>query len=89
MTTAELRAAFIVHNVPTNYYSFDGMGGGDNYVLQQENGTWKTFYSERGSADDVRTYANEDEACRGMFALVARMMRSSQHRDITMDPLAR
>ena len=84
MTVSELEAVFIANDVPTNYYSFDGMGGGDNYVLEQQNGAWRTFYSERGSADDIRTYANEDEACRGMFALVARMMRSSQHRDIVL-----
>ncbi len=84
MTVRELEAILIANEVPTTYYSFDGMGGGDNYVLQQENGTWKTFYSERGGADDVHTYANEDEACRGIFTLVARMMRSSQHRDISL-----
>lgn len=84
MTVNELKTIFTANDVPTTNYSFDGMGGGDNYVLQQENGVWKTFYSERGSADDVRSYSNEDEACRGVFALVARMMRSSQHRDITL-----
>ena len=85
MTAIELERIFVGNDVPTQYYSFDGMGGGDNYVLENANGTWRTFYSERGSADDIRTYADEDEACRGMFALVARMMRSSQHRDIALD----
>ncbi|MGI4757822.1 MAG: hypothetical protein ACRYGF_13340 [Janthinobacterium lividum] len=84
MKTYELEAIFVANDVPTSYYSFDGMVGGDCYVLKQVNNTWTTFYSERGRADDVRTYASEDEACQGMFQLVARMMLSSQYRAITL-----
>lgn len=83
LTTEELQIVFAANDVPANYYSFGGMGGGDCYVLEQQNGTWKTFYSERGSAGDIRTYANEDEACQGMFQMVARMVRSSQCRNIS------
>ena len=82
MTVQDLQTSFDTNNVPKDYYSFRGMAAGDCYVLENTDGTWVTYYSERGSRYDEAAYNNEDEACKAMFTLVARMVLGSQHRQI-------
>ena len=84
MTTAELERNFQVNHVPESYYSFHGMAAGDCYVIENQSGRWSTYYSERGSRYEQKQYDTEDDACRAMFSLVAKMVSSSQHRTISL-----
>ncbi len=84
MTALELALVLKNNNVPTNYYSFAGMGGGDCYVLEHA-GNWIVYYSERGSKYDEAAFDTEDAACRNMFSKVARMVEGGQHRSILID----
>lgn len=50
-------------------YTGDG-NSEDRYAILQEGGSWKVFYSERGEQLELRTFANEDEACKYLLRLL-------------------
>ena len=86
MTSLELELVFKRNNVPNNYYSFAGMGGGDCYVLERTD-SWNVYYSERGSKYDEEAFDTEDAACRSMFDKVAVMVEGGQHRSISINKI--
>ena len=56
--------------VPDAMYSVGGLGKGECVGISNENGEWQTYYSERGTKTSVKTYANENDACRAFLKLL-------------------
>jgi hypothetical protein len=54
------------------HYVIDALGDGEVHGIAQEDGTWYTYYSERGSRRDKHPWGSEAEAC-------------AQFRDLVMD----
>jgi hypothetical protein len=86
MTCGDLKELYLRSNVPSDYYSFCGAGGGDCYALEVLDGCWNlSYYDQRGTREEKGTYPDEDAGCRAMFAAVAEMVQIIQKRAISFD----
>jgi hypothetical protein len=58
-------------------YNFSiGHGGSDVYCLEQRDGIWRVFYTERGKADPpIFVSRNEEEACTFYFEYITTKIR--------------
>ena len=83
MNVGELNEAFEKNRVPSRYYTFRGLGGGECYGLDKIDGQWATYYSERGHKSDVQRYSTEDESCQAMFLLIRQVIQEEENRTIT------
>jgi hypothetical protein len=53
-----------------------GPGGSDVYCLEQQDGMWRVFHTERGKADaPIPESMSEVEACEFYFSYITRKMR--------------
>jgi hypothetical protein len=53
-----------------------GPGGSDVFCLENQNGSWRVFYTERGKDDDpIFESASEEEACAFYFEYITKRMR--------------
>jgi hypothetical protein len=51
-----------------------GPGGSDVFCLENQNGIWRVFYTERGKDDDpIFASASEEEACEFYFDYITRI----------------
>lgn len=63
MTLDEMKAHLAVHGVaPETLYTIGGLGGGDIDGIECIDGTWYTYFSERGAKNAYRAWPNEAEA---------------------------
>jgi hypothetical protein len=59
-------------NVPAHRYTIGGLGGGECVGLaHDDDGVWRTYFSERGSRSSVVEHANEAAACAAFLDDVA------------------
>ena len=78
MTVQEMGALFQRNGVPADYYVLDGsLGAGECYGIEQSEGHWVVYYSERGTKNVLAQAATEDAACRRMIEYISKSM---QHR---------
>jgi hypothetical protein len=71
MNRDELKAQLASSGVPADSYSLAGGLPNEAFCLDQdENGTWRTYYSERGERSSIKTYATESEACAALLSLI-------------------
>jgi hypothetical protein len=63
MDKKELEFLLIDKNIRPDAYSLNGGLPNDAYCLDEKNGIWKTYYSERGSAVSVKEFDTENDAC--------------------------
>jgi hypothetical protein len=52
-------------------YSLDGGLPSEKYVLDHQSDKWLVYYSERGLRSVLRTFDNEDAACRHFLTLLS------------------
>ncbi|MEM7188153.1 MAG: hypothetical protein AAF439_00955 [Pseudomonadota bacterium] len=67
--------------VPDEMYTIGGLGGGEVYGVEEINGTWCTYYSERGFRNDLKEWSSEKEACDFLFKTVVQIARALGHID--------
>lgn len=73
MKIAGLRTRLIRNHVPSNAYSLIGGLPNEAYcIVQEADGRWSTYYSERGLRTSLKTFETEDEACDHFYAIVSR-----------------
>jgi len=66
MKTADMDALLRAGGVDPGWYDVSGRAAENRHCILPEGGTWLTFFFERGTRWDVRTFPTEDEAC-GFF----------------------
>ena len=72
MRVDELKRRLVEEGCSTNNYSI-GRGGSDVYCLENQNGTWHVFYTERGKDDPpIFESTNEAEACEFFFNYITK-----------------
>ena len=86
MNVKHLEHIFERNQVPRQYYSFDGPGGGDCFALEFLNGNWRiSYYSERGTRREEGVFVSENEACLAMFDRLRRTVQTETGRTISLD----
>lgn len=65
MKKNELKQKLIKENIPIYSYWLDEGTPclGEVYCLEENNGVWEVYYSERGNKGSLKVFINEDEAC--------------------------
>ncbi|MED3649686.1 hypothetical protein [Heyndrickxia sporothermodurans] len=63
MNKNELKQLLINSNVPKDLYSLEGGLPNEALCLNEENGQWEVYYSERGVKSQLKRFDSEDRAC--------------------------
>ena len=63
MTLKELENKLIRNGVPKDAYSLSGGLPNEAYCIEESNGKWLVYYSERGSGTGKQCFNIEQEAC--------------------------
>jgi hypothetical protein len=71
MTLAELEAKLVSHNVPKDAYCLTGGLPSEKHCIEEVNGKWRVYYSERGNRTGLKSFDTEQEACDYFFDWVA------------------
>ena len=79
MTRDSLQTYLEAKKIPSQWYNIGGMGLTDQRtVLQEENGKWIVFYSERGIRFDLSSYDNEADACKELLERIKELIKDYQ-----------
>ncbi|MEO0381540.1 MAG: hypothetical protein AAF252_14835 [Pseudomonadota bacterium] len=63
MKLREMKTYLAAHGVEDgSAYSHGGLGGGEIHGIEEIDGVWHTYYSERGSKRGYRAWPSEEEA---------------------------
>ena len=68
MTINELEKRLHDIGVPKEYYSI--LSGGlpnEVYCITNSNNVWEVYYSERGNKSSLKTFDDEEDACKYFF----------------------
>ena len=63
MKKNELERRLQYEKIPAQFYSLTGGLPNEALCLNNENGKWEVYYSERGVKTGLKTFETEDEAC--------------------------
>ncbi len=63
MKKNELEQRLKSERIPEQFYSLKGGLPNEALCLNQENGKWEVYYSERGIKNGLKTFESEDDAC--------------------------
>jgi hypothetical protein len=64
MTLDHVKAILVEEKVPQWAYSIGGLGSGECVGINHDgSGWWEVYFSERGEKRNIRSFADEDEAC--------------------------
>ena len=63
MNMKELEILLRKKNVPQMLFSLNGGLPSEKYCIEEVNGIWQVYYSERGIKRDLRCFDNEEVAC--------------------------
>ena len=63
MKISDLKIKLKELNVPSVLYSLHGGFPSEKYCIEERNGRWYTYYSERGLRSGEREFSNESDAC--------------------------
>jgi len=58
-------------NVPKDLYDLNGGLPNEAYCLNQNNGIWEVYYSEKGVKSGLKTFSTENDACDYFYEVVA------------------
>ena len=50
-------------NIPIHFYSLKGGLPNEALCLNENNGKWEVYYSERGIKTGLKTFQSEEDAC--------------------------
>ncbi len=68
MTIDELKARLVSAGVSSEEYSLTGGLPNEAYCIEQlPDGTWRTYYSERGQRSGLKVFKTEKAACEDFF----------------------
>ncbi len=70
MTISDIREILIKQKVPRQAYSLDGGLPNEAYCINQIDGNWEVYYSERGVKSGLKIFASENEACKYLYRTV-------------------
>jgi hypothetical protein len=73
MTLAELRNKLVSSKVPSDAYSLAGGLPNEAYCIEERDGKWHVYYSERGSRTGLKVFGTEQAACDHFFALLVHL----------------
>lgn len=74
MNIAELKLIFEKEKVPNDLYSLIGGLPNERCCIDQINGRWAVYYSERGSKSDLKFFDTEEEACLHLYEQVKSLL---------------
>lgn len=72
MKIDELKIKLKELGVPGVLYSLRGGAPSEKYCIQEKDGRWYTYYSERGERTNERIFSSEDEACEDLLRRLKR-----------------
>jgi len=72
MTLSELGTNLAKCGLPKDAYSLTGGLPNETYCIEEVDGNWHVYYSERGTRTGNRVFDNEQEACDYFFHWVTR-----------------
>lgn len=67
---AELAAILDAEGIPEDSYSLAGGLADDRLCIDEADGRWLVYYSERGKRWDEKWFSSEGEACRHLLELL-------------------
>jgi hypothetical protein len=74
MNTHQLEQRLLAEGCSPNNFSIRSRGDGNLYCLDESNGTWTVFYTERGlDADPFFASTSEEKACEFFYDLIKKM----------------
>jgi hypothetical protein len=71
MTLAELETKLANSGVPKEAYCPTGGLPNEAYCIEESDGKWHVYYSERGSRRGLKSFDAEQEACEELFRWIA------------------
>ena len=72
MTLIELEEKLDASDIPRDAYSLAGGLPNEAYCLEEADGKWRVYYSERGSRAGLKRFDTEQEACDDFFDRLTR-----------------
>jgi hypothetical protein len=77
MTLIALKEILVSEGIPAKWFLLDGKGiKEDKVCLEQTDGKWSVFYSERGKEYDLLTFATESAACDNLLVRLRERKRT-------------
>lgn len=73
MNKKELKNRFIKEKISSSIYSLEGGLPNEKLCLDDENGSWVVYYSERGIKTGIRYFSTECEACNYLYNKVIKI----------------
>ncbi|REK77664.1 hypothetical protein [Paenibacillus paeoniae] len=72
MKLNELQNKLLELSIPENAYSLSGGLPNETICIDESNGKWVTYYSERGNKTGYKVFDNEEEACNYFLGWIKR-----------------
>lgn len=77
MRLNELKKKLLELNIPSDVYSLNGGLPNESFCVNEDNGKWETYYSERGNKSGRKIFDTEEEACDYFLTWIKRNLRIS------------
>ncbi|MEY2195380.1 hypothetical protein AB7942_21980 [Neobacillus sp. BF23-41] len=74
MNKNELNLLLINSNIPKDVYSLKGGLPNEALCLNNEDGKWEVYYSERGVISQLKKFNSEEEACKYFYKEILEML---------------
>jgi hypothetical protein len=76
MTVTEMKKYLARHGVEDgSVYTHGGLGGGEIDGIEEIDGVWHTYFSERGSKNNFRAWPSEEDAVEYIVARTEKLAR--------------
>ena len=63
MNKQQLENILLLNKVPKDLYSLNGGLPNEAYCIEEKDGEWQVYYSERGIRTNIEYFKNEEKAC--------------------------
>lgn len=70
MNVGTLKVELETLKIPKGVYSLTGGLPNESYCIAQKDDKWEVYYSERGNRTSLKTFENENTACKYFLALM-------------------
>ncbi|RFB15388.1 hypothetical protein DZB84_13375 [Bacillus sp. HNG] len=74
MNKVELKQLLISSGVPKDLFSLDGGLPNESLCLNNADGIWEVYYSERGMKSQLQKFTSEEEACNYFYKNVLELL---------------
>lgn len=86
MTLLEATLMLLTKGVPRSMFSIEALGHGENVGIMRNGGKWDVFFNERGYADSVETFDDEEQAVARFLVLLDAHLRDYGNEGILEPP---